>query len=75
VVEGVRLRALVDSDCPRIVEACSDQRTRQWIANIPTPYSEPDAVSWLSFVRLVTRQARATRGPSLRATLTDCWGR
>jgi [ribosomal protein S5]-alanine N-acetyltransferase len=45
--ERVVLRRLRDDDVPRIVEACSDPRTRQWLPNLPDPYTEADARQWL----------------------------
>jgi [ribosomal protein S5]-alanine N-acetyltransferase len=45
--ERVTLRPFRDDDVPYIVEACSDPRTRQWLANLPDPYSESDARQWL----------------------------
>lgn len=49
VVDGrrVRLRPFTDADVPRIVEACSDEQTAYWIAQVPTPYSPADARAWL----------------------------
>jgi RimJ/RimL family protein N-acetyltransferase len=45
--DGVRLRPWRDSDVPRIVEACSDERTQHWLGQMPSPYSESDARAWL----------------------------
>ncbi len=36
----VRLRPFADGDVPRIVEACSDERTRHWLGRLPEPYDE-----------------------------------
>ncbi len=44
---AVRLRPLRDGDVPRVVEACSDQRTAHWLAPLPQPYSATDARAWL----------------------------
>ena len=41
--ERVVLRPFRDSDAPRVVEACSDPRTRRWLPNLPSPYTEDDA--------------------------------
>ncbi len=45
VLEGqrVRLRPYLDDDVPRIVEACSDPRTRHWLPTLPDPYTVDDA--------------------------------
>jgi RimJ/RimL family protein N-acetyltransferase len=49
VLEGdrVRLRPWRDDDVPRIVEACSDDRTARWLEFLPSPYAAADARSWL----------------------------
>lgn len=45
VLEGerVRLRPHRDDDVGRIVEACSDARTRRWLPTLPDPYTVDDA--------------------------------
>lgn len=48
VGERVRLRPFEQRDIPRIVEACSDPATRQWIPVLPSPYTESDAQEYLS---------------------------
>ncbi len=45
--DGVRLRPLHEDDVPRIVEACSDERTQHWLGQLPAPYTEADARAWL----------------------------
>lgn len=45
---GLRLRPFVDGDVPRIVEACSDERTRRWLGRMPSPFGEAQARSWLA---------------------------
>ncbi|HET7431961.1 MAG TPA: GNAT family protein [Nocardioides sp.] len=49
--EGLRLRAFRDDDVPRIVEACSDERTQHWLGRMPDPYGESDARAWLEHQR------------------------
>lgn len=44
---GVVLRELRDEDAPRIVEACSDERTSYWLTHMPAPYTLTDARRWL----------------------------
>jgi RimJ/RimL family protein N-acetyltransferase len=60
--QGLRLRAWRESDVPRIVEACTDPRTRQWLPLLPDPYGEGEARSWID----AQTEARAT-GRSI------CW--
>jgi RimJ/RimL family protein N-acetyltransferase len=39
----VRLRPHTEADLPRIVEACSDPRSRHFLPSLPHPYTERDA--------------------------------
>ncbi len=54
VLEGnrVRLRPHVEADLPRIVEACSDARTRHWLPTIARPYTETHARAYVRDCRL-----------------------
>jgi len=45
--ERLVLRAMTDADVPRIVEACRDERTQQWLGRLPTPYTEESARFYL----------------------------
>jgi RimJ/RimL family protein N-acetyltransferase len=45
--DGLRLRPWRESDVPRIVEACADERTQLWIGQMPHPYDEAQALAWL----------------------------
>lgn len=45
--EGLRLRPWQESDVPRIVEACSDERTQFWLGQMPYPYDDAEALAWL----------------------------
>lgn len=49
VLRGKRvlLRPFTEADIPRIVEACSDARTRQWLSTLPAPYTEDSARTYL----------------------------
>ena len=48
---GVALRPFTESDVERIIEACSDLRTRHWLISMPHPYSRADALSYLEATR------------------------
>jgi RimJ/RimL family protein N-acetyltransferase len=52
VGERVRLRAHTGADLPRIVEACSDARTRHWLVGLPAPYTDDDARAFVRGARL-----------------------
>jgi RimJ/RimL family protein N-acetyltransferase len=52
VGERVRLRAHTGADLPRIVEACSDARTRHWLVGLPHPYTADDARAHVRGARL-----------------------
>lgn len=56
---GVRLRPFADSDAERVAQACSDTRTRHWLASLPEPYGVPDA---LDFVESIREQAARRTG-------------
>jgi RimJ/RimL family protein N-acetyltransferase len=46
---GVRLRRWRHTDAERVVQACSDERTRHWLAHsLPSPYTLDDARSFLA---------------------------
>jgi RimJ/RimL family protein N-acetyltransferase len=44
--DGLRLRPWREADVPRVVEACSDERTQAWLGVMPYPYGESDAYAW-----------------------------
>jgi RimJ/RimL family protein N-acetyltransferase len=46
--ERVRLRPFIDTDVPRIVEACNDARTRHWLPTMPHPYTADDARAFVT---------------------------
>jgi len=50
------LRPFVQSDAPRIVEACSDPRTRHWLVSLPAPYGRPEAMDFLEATRETAAQ-------------------
>ena len=45
--DRVLLRPFRDEDAPRIVEACSDERTAWWLGNLPSPYTRTEAEEYL----------------------------
>jgi len=49
VIEGekVRLRPFNLADVPRIVETCTDEKSRLWLAGLPTLYTEATARDYL----------------------------
>ncbi len=49
--DGVVLRRLRADDVPRIVEACSDERTQHWLGQMPSPYTDASARTWLELNR------------------------
>jgi RimJ/RimL family protein N-acetyltransferase len=61
VLHGERavLRPMRDDDLPRLIEGCRDEQTSYWIASIPAPYTESDAVAFMTERRDV--MARGTR--------------
>ena len=45
---GIRLRKWRHTDADRIVEACSDERTQLWLAELPSPYTVEHAHSYIA---------------------------
>jgi RimJ/RimL family protein N-acetyltransferase len=54
---AVTLRRFRDSDIDRIVEGCSDPRTRYWLVSMPQPYQREHAVDYLRLTRELAAQA------------------
>lgn len=57
--DGLRLRPWRESDVPRIVEACSDERTKRWLGRMPDPYTDADARAWLDHQQEEQARGRA----------------
>lgn len=47
----VVLRAFTETDADRIVEACTDPRTRHWLVSMPQPYAHRDALGYVELTR------------------------
>ena len=45
---GIRLREWRHTDAERVMEACSDERTQHWLAELPSPYTLEHAHSYLA---------------------------
>jgi RimJ/RimL family protein N-acetyltransferase len=47
--DGIRLRRWRHTDAERVLQACSDERTRHWLAHsLPSPYTLEDASSFIA---------------------------
>ena len=58
--KGIRLREWRHTDAERVVEACSDQRTRHWLAgSLPSPYTREHALSYIAGCRDDARAGKA----------------
>lgn len=55
---GVVLRPFQPADADRVVEACADPRTRQWLVALPGPYTRADALAYLEHARELAAQGR-----------------
>jgi RimJ/RimL family protein N-acetyltransferase len=44
--DRVHLRPLRAADDPRVVEACGDPTTSDWLGQLPSPYTSGDAATW-----------------------------
>ncbi|MBC7558827.1 MAG: GNAT family N-acetyltransferase [Dermatophilaceae bacterium] len=63
---GVRLRRWRHTDADRIVQACSDPRTRHWLGSLPSPYTHDDAHGYI-----VARRADASEGKGVYWCVAD----
>jgi RimJ/RimL family protein N-acetyltransferase len=64
---GIRLRKWRHTDAERVVEACSDERTRHWLAHsLPSPYTLEHAHSYIA-----GRSEEANRGKTLSWCVAD----
>jgi ribosomal-protein-alanine N-acetyltransferase len=54
----VILRAFLDSDVDRIVEACTDSDSQRWLGALPSPYESRDAYAYLEAIRELTAIGR-----------------
>jgi len=64
--DGLALRPMTEADVPRIVEACSDPRTQQWLGGLPTPYTEESALTYLQ-----TRRENLARDQGVTWAITE----
>ncbi|MEH3032948.1 MAG: GNAT family N-acetyltransferase [Aeromicrobium erythreum] len=64
--DRLRLRPLVESDVPRLVEAAADPLTRQYIAGLPDPYTPQSARDFVH-----ATQWEAARGTQASWALAD----
>src|SRR5699024_3060784 len=58
-LDGVRLRPLREADDTRVVEACSDPMSAQWLGTLPVPFGLGDAVAWREHRQLAAAQGTA----------------
>lgn len=56
--ERVMLRPHTRADIPRIVEACSDPRTKHWLTSMPSPYTADHARTYLDSMPVEESSAR-----------------
>jgi RimJ/RimL family protein N-acetyltransferase len=49
--EDIRLRPVRDDDAARVVEGTNDERTKQWLPQLPEPYGDDDALTWFAHIR------------------------
>lgn len=63
---GLRLRPLRPGDAARVAEACSDDRTQHWLGQLPSPYTEADALGYIE-----SRTEPAARGTAATWAVSD----
>lgn len=62
----LRLRAFRSTDAKRVVEACDDERTQEWLFGLPKPYQLTDAESFIE-----TRQDNSASGEGVSWAIAD----
>ena len=62
----VRLREWRHADADRVVQACSDERARYWLAGLPSPYTLEHAHSYIA-----ASSAEASEGKALSWCVAD----
>lgn len=65
----IRLRRWRHGDATRVVQACSDERTRHWLAGLPSPYTVQDAHTYVA-----GRSEEAAQGRGLYWCVADSDG-
>ncbi|HWD77848.1 MAG TPA: GNAT family N-acetyltransferase [Kribbella sp.] len=63
---GIRLRALRETDAQRVMEACDDARTRHWLSGMPSPYGLDDAKGFIA-----SRPDAAASGEAVSWAIAD----
>lgn len=66
VGDRAALRPLLASDADRIVEGCTDPETARWLGQLPDPYTEADALSYVE-----GQKESAARGASVTWAIAD----
>ncbi len=64
--EKLNLRLHREDDAARVVEACADEQTAQWLGNLPSPYTLQDADEFLR-----NRSEPMARGAEVSWVLAD----
>jgi RimJ/RimL family protein N-acetyltransferase len=72
---GIRLRKWRHTDADRVVQACSDERTRHWLAHgLPSPYTIEHARSFIAGLGEDARDARSLGWCVADSTSDECLG-
>lgn len=62
----VVLREMTEADLPRVVEACSDERSRRWLGRLPSPYTIETGLAFLE-----TQRERRATGTGVQWAIAD----
>ena len=72
---GIRLREWRHTDADRIVEACSDERTRHWLAHsLPSPYTLEHAHAYIAGLSEAARSRRSLGWCAADSASDECLG-
>jgi RimJ/RimL family protein N-acetyltransferase len=64
--DGIVLREMDERDIPRVIEACTDERSRHWLGGLPSPYTEETARLFLH-----TQKVKAATDEGVQWAIAD----
>jgi RimJ/RimL family protein N-acetyltransferase len=76
VISGptIGLRPMADADALRVVEACSDPRTLEWLSRMPEPYGVHDALEYIDRQRVGSASGHVVQWAVVDSTTDELLG-
>ena len=66
---------MTPEDTARVVEACRDERTRHWLAELPSPYDEKAAADFIAGRTLPLATGKGLSWTVATRSRACCWAR